>query len=130
MNLTEGATLTGGSTVAYTPAGSKPGGVSYVRSTHTMAHPQRLQITARVEGESKTSLGTARGGVQFVFADRQASEEGCCSLASGVVQLDMGTRWDLSQPESVVNEVIAAVRAFVYTNEFAALFKKGILPTI
>lgn len=133
MSLTVkvGATLTGGSDVVLSSAGLSAGGkVSFITPDSTRLTPEQVDIFVSGPGTSgnKNDLGTARTGFKIAFASR-VTEEGCCTPAAGVVIADFGFRWPLSQPEAVVDDVIALLRGLVYTTAFADAVKKGILPS-
>lgn len=130
MNLNINATLTGGTTAAYLPAGLSAGNkVSFTAPSHTRLAPRTLDILVQQPSPQKNGdPGVARTAFKVAFANVLA-EEGCCGSKAGTIIFDGGIRWPLSQPESVVDEVIAAVRAFVYTSQFVDACKKGVLPT-
>jgi len=72
--------------------------------------------------------GVARTGLKISFAKRD-TPAGCCDPRVGAVILDLGVRWNLNQPESLVDDVIAYIRGLVYTTAFVDAVKKGVLPT-
>jgi hypothetical protein len=76
---------------------------------------------------SGTNPGVARTGVKISFADRQV-EEGCCTVQAGAVIVDLGVRWSLNQPDTLVDDVVSYLRGIIYTAAFVDAIKKGILP--
>lgn len=127
LNITSGATLTGGSSVALASAGVSPGRSVFASPDSTRLTPELVTFTSSTSGRSGSSPGKAKVGLKIAYSDRQ-TEEGCCSAQSGQVIVDMGLTWDLSQPETLVDKVIAHLRGLVYTTAFVDAVKKGILP--
>lgn len=129
MNLNTGATLTGGATTVASPAGIQPGRSQFVLPTHSRLTPQTIDFTSSTPViRDANKPGTARAGAKITIGNSEESE-GCCTVVAGTVIFDIGLRWDLSQPESVVDTAIADLRALVYTTAFETLCKKGIVPT-
>lgn len=128
MNITEGATLSGGSSVTLTPAGNQPGKSSYVGPGHTRLEPETVEFTVSGGNPGANKPGTAKTGVKIIFASR-TSEEGCCTVIPGNVTVNLGITWDLSQPSSNVDDAIARLRAVVFHSSFPDMVKKGILPS-
>lgn len=126
MNIIENATLTGGTTVTLRPSGLSPGRSTYTGPGHTRLEPETVDFT--VSGSNSGSNPTAKSGVKIVFADRQV-EEGCCTVREGAVTIDLGVRYQMNQPESVVNAGIERLIAIVTSPSFPDMVKKGILPT-
>lgn len=129
LNVTIGATLTGGTSTALTPAGLYAGGkASFTTPTHTRLEPQIVDFLVTAPTPKGSDPGVARSGVKIAFANR-VEAEGCCTIVPGTIIADIGVRWPLAQPEAVVDEVIAWIRGVVYTTAFADAIKKGVLPT-
>jgi hypothetical protein len=128
VNITEGATLTGGSSVTLSPAGILPGRSSFVGPGHTRLEPETVEFSVSGGNPGATKPGTAKTGVKITFASRLA-EEGCCTVTPGAVVANLGITWDLTQPDSLVDELIARLRAVVYHSSFPDMVKKGILPS-
>lgn len=126
MDITIGATLTGGTTVALVPAGVTAGKSTFVTPTHTRTTPQTVEMT--IGGASSGDNPVARTGVKITYSDRSVGE-GCCTVTEGAVIMDLGIRWNLNQPETQADKVIAMLRGVVYTTAFANAVKKGILPS-
>lgn len=128
MNFTLGGTLTGGTSTTLTPAGLSSGGkASYTAPGHTRLEPQLVDFLVKQAVVSKSEPGVARSGMKVAFANR-VEAEGCCNVIPGTVICDVDIRWPLSQPETLVDDVIAYVRGLVWTTAFADAIKKGILP--
>lgn len=128
MNVTIGATLTGGSVVALTPAGISPGKSTFVGPGHTILEPESVDFTFTPPKTTSSDPGTSRTGMKVSFANRTESE-GCCTVQAGAVIVDLGVRWNLNQPTTLVDEVISYLRGLVYTTAFVDAVKKGVLPT-
>lgn len=129
LNVTIGATLTGGSTVTLASAGlSANGKASFVTPDHTQLEPRMVDFLVTPPAPSKTDPGQARSGLKIAFASR-TTEEGCCTVQAGTVICDVGMRWPLSQPDTIVDDVISYLKGLVYTQAFADAIKKGILPS-
>lgn len=123
-----GATLTGGTDTTFTSAGLSAGGkASFVAPSHSRLEPRMVDIMVTPAKSSAGQPGTARSGLKIALASR-TTESGCCGAQEGTVIIDVGCRWPLSQPETVVDDALSYLRGLVYTQEFADAFKKGILP--
>lgn len=127
MEVTIGATLTGGTAVTLHPAGLTPGRAVLAVTGSTRLVPKTVEFTSAAPVSKPNDPGTARTGLKVSFANREV-EEGCCTVSAGTVIMDLGIRWPLSQPEAVVDDVIAYLRGLVYTTEFVQAVKAGILP--
>lgn len=128
MNITIGATLTGGSSVALAPAGNQPGRSTFTSPTHSRLEPETVEFFSRnPPNPTADKPGVATTGLKVSFASRTV-EEGCCTVKAGAVIADLGIRWDMSQPTTVVDDVISYLRGIVYTTAFEDAVKKGILP--
>ena len=75
MDVTIGATLTGGSTVALTPAGISPGRSVFTTPDHTRLTPETVEFGATGGNVSAQDPGTARTSMKISFASR-VTEEG------------------------------------------------------
>lgn len=126
MDVTVGATLTGGSTVALKPAGVTAGKSTFVTPTHTRLAPRLVEMT--IGGAGTGANPVARTGVKITYSDRNV-EEGCCTVQEGSVIVDLGVRWSLNQPATLADDVVALLRGLVYTTAFVDAIKKGILPS-
>lgn len=126
LNITEGATLTGGSAVVLASAGVSPGKSTFVGPAHSRAQPDLVELG--VSGTTTGSNPVGRSSVKLTIIDRSV-EEGCCTAADGSGIIDLGVRIGLNQPESVSDRLIARIRALVYTTAFENMVKKGILPS-
>ena len=129
MNLANlSGTMTGGSTVVLTPAGLSAGGkASYTNPDHTRLEPRVIDFFVTEAKGQGTDPGVARAGIKISFASR-TTEEGCCTTAPGTVIIDLGVRWPLSQPQSVVDGAIDYLQSLVFNAAFTDAVK-GILPT-
>lgn len=129
LSLQLGATLTGGTPTTLTSAGPMgPNKSSFVAPGSSRLAPRAVDFLITNPTPQKGDPGVARSGVRVAFAN-VVSEEGCCTRNSGTVIADINLRWPLSQPDSVVDDVIEYVRALVYTTEFEDAIKNGTLPT-
>lgn len=129
VNVTIGATLSGGSVVALANRGTSSGGkVSFATPTSTQLEPRVIDFLAKPPVTNGSDPGVARAGLKIAFASR-TEEEGCCTTKAGTVILDLDIRWPLSQPDTVVDDVISYVRGLVYTQAFVDAIKLGNLPT-
>lgn len=128
MDITIGATLTGGESVTLTPAGVSPGKSILLAPGHTFLEPETIEFTSTPPRTTNSSAGVARTGMKISFAARQ-TEEGCCTVQAGAVIADLGIRWSLNQSEDLVDDVIDYLRGLVYSTDFVSAVKKGVLPT-
>lgn len=124
-----GATLTGGTDTTLTSAGLSAGGkASFVAPDSTRLEPRLVDFLVKAPVTTQNQPGVARSGLKVSFASRMQAS-GCCDVQAGNVIVDLDFRWPLSQPETVVDDAIAYLKALVYTQEFADAVKKGILPS-
>lgn len=128
MNVTIGATLTGGSTAVLTPAGISPGKSTFVAPDHSILTPETVDFTFTAPKTTPSDPGVSRTGMKVSFAARN-DVEGCCTTQSGAVIVDLGVRWSLNQSDTLVDSVISYLRGLVYTTQFVDAVKKGVLPT-
>jgi hypothetical protein len=121
--------MTGGATVVLTAAGLYAGGkASFTTPNHSRLEPQVIDFLVTPANTTPTSPGTARSGLKISLANR-VETEGCCDVQAGTVIIDVGLRWPLSQPESVVDDAVAYLQALVFNTAFVDALKKGVLPT-
>lgn len=136
MNVTIGATLTGGSTAVLTPAGLSAGGkASYTTPEHTRLTPRVVDflVSAPVSPQvtkknPNPAPGVARAGLKISFANRTTAE-GCCDVQQGTFIVDLGVRWPLNQPETLADDAIEYIQGLVFTTAFVNAVKLGTLPT-
>jgi hypothetical protein len=128
IQLKTGATQTGGTTVTLVPAGVSAGRSAFVAPTHTRLEPKTIDFTSSISGNKGAAAGRAHSGMRINFADRE-STEGCCTVNAGAVRINMGFDWDLSQPDTLVDDAVAYLRGAVFETWFVDLLKKGILPS-
>lgn len=123
-----GGTLTGGSTVNLSFAGNSTGTkASFLAPTSTRLAPKQVDFYSNPAKTSATDPGVARGGLKITFADRQATE-GCCGVQAGSVIIDLGIRWSLNQPESLLDAALDYLQSAVFSAEFISAVKTGALP--
>lgn len=127
MDLNVGATLTGGTTQTWTKQSLAGLKAIFVSPSHTRLAPRTIELGVGGGDATSATPGVARSTFKVIFADRH-QEEGCCTTQAGNVIFDGALRWNMNQPEALADDVIAAVRAFVYTTAFANMVKKGLLP--
>lgn len=124
-----GGTLTGGASQTLASAGStQPGKASFVLPSHTRLAARTVDFLSTAARTTPTDPGVARGGLKITFSDRQ-TEEGCCNVQAGSVIIDLGVRWSLNQPESLLDDAIEELQALVFNASFIAAVKSGILPS-
>lgn len=124
-----GATLTGGTDKTLSFSGMPLAGKSsFVAPGSTRLAPRTVDFLTNVPVTTKTDAGVARGGLKVTFSDRLV-EEGCCTVQAGSVIIDVGVRWSLNQPESLVDEAIQYLQGLVFTQAFIDSVKKGVVPT-
>jgi hypothetical protein len=130
MNLANlGGSMTGGSTVVLTPAGLSAGGkASYTNPDHTRLEPRIVDFFVSQAKGQGSDPGVARSGLKISFASR-TTEEGCCNPAAGSVIIDIGIRWPLSQPYTVVDSALDYLQSLVFSSAFVDGIAKGTLPT-
>lgn len=123
-----GGTTTGGASIALTSGGNSTGkrAVFYTPS-HTRLAPREVDFLVEAAKTSNTDPGVARAGVRIYFANRDV-QEGCCTVQSGGVTLEVSARWSLNQPDSVVADALDYLRSAVFSQQFEDAIIKGILP--
>lgn len=127
MDITIGATLTGGTTLVLQPAGITPGKSVLAVTGSTRLEPKSVQFYAEAPVSKANDPGVAKTGMKVSLANR-LTEEGCCTVAAGTVIIDVGVRWPLSQPETLVDEAVDILQGLVFSTEFISAIKAGILP--
>lgn len=121
-------TVTGGTPTTLTPNGYANGKGVYMFPTSSHTSPARIEISAKGPVSTPTNPGVARSVSKLTRGTRVVSE-GCCDAVEGYAIADLTVRWSLSQPESVLDALIADLQAYVQSDAFAATIKSGILPT-
>lgn len=123
-----GGALSGGTSQTLTYAGNLNGTkASFVLPTHTRLAQRAVDYYSNPAKTTAADPGVARAGMKITFSDR-TSEEGCCTVQQGSVIVDLGVRWHLNQPETLVDDAIEELQALVFTPEFIQAVKKGVLP--
>jgi hypothetical protein len=124
-----GGSMTGGATVALTPAGvTQNGKVSFTTPTSSRLEPQHVYF--KVSGGdpgNATNPGTAKTTMSVAFADRTVSE-GCCTANAGYIVFEVECRWPLALPEATLDEAYNLFRSLVNGAEFENAVTKGLLP--
>lgn len=132
MNLNNvGGALSGGTALTLIPAHSgNANKVSFVGPTHTRAAPRRIDFSVTpMMTPKKGQASVARTNMQVYFGQTKVDETCCGADAFGSIIFDVGSRWHLgSVTEATVDEAVQWLRSAVFTPEFAAALKKGILP--
>lgn len=130
MNLLNvGGTLTGGSTVAYTPAGVSPGKSVFVGPNHSRTRTDQFSLTAsQTPPNTKTgAAGQGRVGTQLLQLIPVAAEEGCCTTKVASFQVDTSVKTSSDFTDAQVDTSIDLYRALVMTAEWKNAVKKLIL---
>jgi hypothetical protein len=121
--------MTGGLSQTLTAGGiPTPGKAVFFTPTHSRLAQRQVDFLSTPAKTTNVDPGVARGGMKVTFGDR-TSTEGCCTVNAGSVIIDVGVRWSLNQPETLVDEAITELQALVFTPAFIAAVKQGILPT-
>jgi len=121
--------MTGGSTVALTPAGiTAPGKSTYTIAGHTLLNPKTVDFFTTRPKTQNTSPGTARNGFTIRLANR-VTEEGCCTVEAGTVIIDVNVRWPLNQPQTILDDAVKYLQALVNNSAFVSQVSSGVLPT-
>lgn len=131
MNLLNvGGTLTGGTTVAYTPYGVSPGKSVFVGPDHSRTGVDQISLTASATpGNTKLGTpGTSRVGTQVKWSQPLVSE-GCCTAVTKDIQFDTQARCNSAATDTDVDDAIDIYRALVYTAAWKAAVKQMILPS-
>lgn len=122
-----GATPSGGTATVLQSSGQSPGKSTFTTPSSTHLVPQKVEITSSGGNALATDPGTVRTGLKVSFASR-VQEEGCCTVKAGAVIADLGIRWNLSQPESVVDALKGVLVGILEDDEFWTAVKTGRLP--
>lgn len=126
-----GGTLTGGTSVSLTSGGITGNGNKsvFLLPTSTRLAPRELDFLVTPAKTTSNDPGVARAGLKISFSDRVSSEEGCCTVQQGSVIIDVGVRWHLNQPETLVDEALDVLQSAVFLTAFSDAIKKGVLPS-
>jgi hypothetical protein len=125
-----GATLTGGTDTTLVPDVLTNNGKSrWVFPTHTQLEPRVLLLGTKEPVVTSQDPGVSTATAQLVFTDRVSAEEGCCNVQQGSAAVNIEVKRWLNQPDALVDEVVSATRAFVYTSAFVDMIKKGVRPS-
>lgn len=128
LTLKLNPTVTGGTDAEYTYAGYNGQRHVFVSPANTHLNPQRLEMSASGPTSTKSDIGTASAIQKLTFGTRE-EQEGCCGVIDGYVIADLKLRWNLNQPESVLDDAIEALRAWVNNPVFVSTIKTGVIPT-
>lgn len=123
-----GGTITGGASATLSHQNTVDGKASFTTSNHTRLTPEVVEFLTSAAKSTASDPGVARAQLRISLADRQV-QEGCCTVQTGLVGVDVNVRWSLNQPESLVDEVLDYVQSLVFTTAFADMIKKGVLPS-
>lgn len=124
-----GGSQTGGSSTVLSFQNSTNGRATFTAPSHTRLTPQTIEFVTSTDKVSSADPGVARAQLRITFADRQAAEEGCCTVQAGLVAMDVNVRWHMNQPETLVDTVIDYLQSLAYSAAFADMIKKGVLPS-
>lgn len=130
MIITEGATLTGGSSVTLTPSGIQPGKSTFVGPGHSRLTPDVVEITtSQNPGNPKTGVvGQARTGVK-IRRENSSTAEGCCTVQSDYAIIDLGVRFSLTaQGASAAEAAWDRLKALSFKDVILNAVLDGVLP--
>lgn len=124
-----GGTLTGGSSLVLANAGQNnvAGKVAFYTPTHTRLAAREVDFYVGAAKTTTTDAGVARAAAKVTFANRDAVE-GCCTVKAGSVIVDLGIRWSLNQPDTLVDDALNTMASIVNSPTFKDAIKKGLLP--
>lgn len=131
MNLLNvGGTLTGGTTVALTPAGISPGRSVFVGPDHSRNRTDVVTLTANsTPSNAKTgAAGVGRIGTQMKQSIPIAPADGCCTSATAEIQFDTSVKVNSLADDTALDAAIDRYRALVYTAAWKTAVKSLILP--
>lgn len=124
-----GGTATGGSTVVLTYQGNPLiNKATFSTPDDSRLTPRKVDFLVTQATTTAKDPGVGRGGFKITYGDR-TTEEGCCGVQQGSVIIDLGVRWALNQPESLVDEAIDMLQGLVFNTAFIDAVKKGVLPS-
>lgn len=124
-----GGTLTGGVSETLSYVGSSNGSkVSFATADSTRLAPRHVDFYSNPARTTSSDPGVARSGLKVTVSDRLTSE-GCCTVSAGSVIIDVGLRWSLNQPVTLVDEALELLQSLVFSTEFIASIKSGSLPS-
>lgn len=128
MQIQRGATLTGGSSITYSKAASGLNESVYVGPDHSRLTADVIRVTVGTTPAKGSNPSFGRSGFSVERSEPQETE-GCCTVAVNSARIDMGVRMVLADgSETLVDEVVATVRALVYHADFPAWVKSGTFP--
>lgn len=124
-----GGTMTGGSDVVLRYGGNPLAGkASFTTPDHTRLTPRTVDFLTAAAVTTPKDPGVARGGFKITYGNRVSSAE-CCDVQQGVVIIDVGVRWHLNQPESLVDGGLSLLKSLTFNAAFIDAIKKGTLPS-
>lgn len=125
--LTIGGTQTGGTAKTLASAGMDSSGrFRFVFPEHSALHQRVLTVGVKAQPVTKTSLGVQETTVDFSLTDASASE-GCCSTVSGGVYVNLKLRWDLSQPDTLVDTALEYLQGAAFAAFLEDAIKRGVV---
>jgi hypothetical protein len=125
-----GGTLTGGASVVLSSAGvTGSGKSSFTMPDHTRLTPRVVDFYVTPVKSSKSDPGVARSGLKISLGDHEVVE-GCCTNKQGSIIIDVGLRWSLEQPDTLIDTAIELLQALATADGVLAdTLRKGALPT-
>lgn len=123
-----GGTLTSGTSVNLTFAGNANGlKASFITPNHGRLTTRQIDFLTSPAKTTPADPGVARAGLKITFGDR-TSDGDCCTVKAGSVIIDLGVRWSLNQPDTLVDDAVEYLQALVFSPSFTSAIKQGILP--
>lgn len=128
LTINIGGSFTGGTpTVLTSVGGSQPGQSLLQFPTSSRLTPRQLKLISNTPVTNRSNPGTVRTSARFILGNRVESE-GCCTVTAGTVIGEINVTWPLSQPDTLIDDLVDMMRAYVMTSAFVDQIKRGTLP--
>lgn len=128
LTLKTGGTQSGTTDIAFTSVGGAPQNQTILRApTDTRLMPRQIKFITNTPTTTSANPGNARSTVRFILGNR-VEEAGCCDVKAGTVTVDLVVNWPMSQPDTLVDEVVAWLQGLAYNSALPSLIKSGVLP--
>lgn len=122
MSITIGGTQSGGVSTALTPAGQDQSGrYRFALPTHSALNQRLITVGVKTISPTKDNLGSVEETVDLSFANAEPAE-GCCTIATGGVYINLKVRRSMNQPESLVDDILDVLQGVA----FATFLKDGV----
>lgn len=129
LTLKTGGSQTGTTDIAFTSIGGAQPNQTVLRApTDTRLNPRQVKFISNTPQTTLSNPGNARSTIRFILGNRVTPATGCCDVKAGTVTVDLVVNWPLSQPDTLVDELVGWLQGIAYNPAFPQLIKSGVLP--